>query len=71
LVHTAMTVAARSALNLEILCRCFSFVRDFLVFDNLTLSETAEAGFLDSRDMDKHIFSAGLRLNKAVPLFAN
>jgi hypothetical protein len=31
-------------------CRCFSFVRDFLVFDNLPLIEAGEAGFLDSRD---------------------
>ena len=36
-------------MNLEILCRCFSLVRDFLVFDNLPLIETAEAGLLDSR----------------------
>jgi len=56
------------ALNLEIFCRGFSLVRDFLVFDNLPFIETGEAGSLDSRDMDKHIFSAGLRLNKAVPL---
>ncbi len=28
---------------------------------------SAEAGSLDSGDMYKHIFSAGLRLNKAVP----
>ena len=71
MVHTAMTVAARSALNLEILCRCFALVCDFLVFDDLPLIETGEASSLDSGDMDKHIFSAGLRLNKAVPLFAN
>ena len=56
------------ALNLEIFCRRFSFARDFFVFDDLPLSETTEAGSLDRRDMDKHIFSAGLRLNKAVPL---
>jgi hypothetical protein len=54
-------------LNLEILCRCFSFVRYFVIFDNLTLGETAEAGSLDSGDMNKHIFSAGLRLNKSIP----
>jgi hypothetical protein len=56
-----------SALNLEMFCRCFSFVRDFLVFDNLPLIESAEAGFLDSRDMDKHILAAVLRLDKPVP----
>ena len=43
-------------------CGCFSFVRDFLVFDNLPLIEALEAGFLDSRDMDKHILAAVLRL---------
>jgi hypothetical protein len=49
-------LSARSALKLEMSCRCFSFVRDFLVFDNLPLIEAVEAveaGFLDSRDMDK------------------
>ena len=57
-----------SALNLEVLCRRFSFVRNFVVFDNLALIQIAEAGLLDSRDMDKHIFSAAiLRLNKSVP----
>ena len=29
--------------------------------------EAAEAGFLDSRDMDKHILAAVLRLDKPVP----
>jgi hypothetical protein len=56
-------LSARSALKLEMFCRCFSFVRDFLVFDNLPLIEAAEAGFLDSRDMDKHILAAVLRLD--------
>ena len=58
--------AAISALNLNILCRCFALIRDFLVFDNLPFIETGEAGSLDSRDMDKHIFAAALRLNKSV-----
>jgi hypothetical protein len=57
-----------SALNLKIFSRCFSLVRDFFVFDNLPLIETAEAGSLDGGDMDKHIFAAAaLRLNKPVP----
>jgi hypothetical protein len=67
---TPLTIEAtgvKSALNPEILCRCFAFVRDFVVFDNLPLIETAETGLLDSRYMDKHIFSAILRLNKSVP----
>src|SRR5208282_4530973 len=59
-------LSARSALNLEILCRCFSFVCDFFVFDNLPFIEAGEAGFLHRRDMDKHVFSAGLRLNKSI-----
>jgi len=63
-----MNGCTRLALNLKIFCRRFSLVRDFLIFDHLPLIETAEAGFLDSRDMDKHIFSAGLRLNETVTL---
>ena len=63
-----MSGGRRSALKLEMLCRCFSFIRDFLVFDNLALIETAKASFLDSRDMDKHILAAVLRLDKPVPL---
>jgi hypothetical protein len=63
-----LTIAlAGSALNLQIFCRCFSPVHYFLVFDNLPFIEAAQAGPLDSRDMDKHIFSAALRLNKSVP----
>jgi hypothetical protein len=60
-------LSGTSALKLEMFCRDFSFVRDFLVFDNLPLVEAAEAGFLDSRDMDKHILAAVLRLDKPVP----
>jgi hypothetical protein len=37
-----MAGRTKIALNLEILCRCFSLVRDFLVFDNLPLVEAAE-----------------------------
>jgi hypothetical protein len=58
LVRVAMTVAPKSALHLETFCRCFSFARDFFVFDNLPLSETAKASFLDRRDMNKHILAA-------------
>jgi hypothetical protein len=62
-----LTIAlAGSALNLQIFCRCFSLVRYFLVFDTLPLIEAAQAGSLDGRDMNKHIFSAALRLNKSV-----
>jgi len=62
--HTSV----RSAFNLEIFRRCFSFGRDFLVFDYLPLIESAEARLLDRRDMNKDIFSAALRLNKSIPL---
>src|SRR6266511_3837795 len=59
----------RSALHLDILCRRFALIRDFLVFDDLPFIQTAETGPLDRRDMDKHIFSApALRLNKSVAL---
>jgi hypothetical protein len=40
-------ISARSALKLEVLCRRFSLVRDFLVFDDLPLIETAEASGKD------------------------
>ena len=61
-------ISVRSAFNLEIFRRCFSFGRDFLVFDYLPLIESAEARLLDRRDMNKDIFSAALRLNKSIPL---
>ena len=43
----------KSALNLEVLSRSFAPVRDFLVFDDLPLIETAEAGSFDRRDVDE------------------
>ena len=49
----------KSALNLEVLSRSFAPVRDFLVFHDLPLIETAEAGSFDRRDVDEHIFTAG------------
>src|SRR6185369_12343992 len=59
----------KSALNLEILSRSFAPVRDFLVFDDLSLIETAEAGSFDRRDVYKHISAAAtLRLNKPIAL---
>jgi hypothetical protein len=53
-----------SALNLQIFRRGLASVRDFLVFNGLTLVQTGEAGFLDRRDVNKHIFAATLRLKK-------
>jgi hypothetical protein len=51
--HQAHHALGKSALNLQIFCRCFSLVRNFLVFDNLLLIETAEAGSPDSRDIGR------------------
>ena len=57
----------KSALNLEVLSRSFAPVRDFLVFDDLPLIETAEAGSFDRRDVDEHIFTAApLRLDEPI-----
>jgi hypothetical protein len=59
----------KSALNLEVLSRSFAPVRDFLVFDDLPLIKTAEAGSFDCRDVDKHISAAAtLRLNEPIAL---
>jgi hypothetical protein len=43
-----MGYLGKSALNVEIFRRYFSFVRDLLIFHNLSLIDAAEAGFLDS-----------------------
>ena len=59
----------KSGLNLEVLSRSFAPVRDFLVFDDLPLIETAEAGSFDRRDVDEHIFTAAaLRLDEPIAL---
>jgi hypothetical protein len=59
----------RSALNLEILCWCFASIRDFLIFDNLPLIQTAKTGSLNGRDVDEHVFAtAARRLNEAIAL---
>jgi hypothetical protein len=58
----------KSALNLEVLSRGFASVRDFFKFDDLPLIEIAEAGSLDRRDVDEHIFAAARRLNEPISL---
>jgi hypothetical protein len=64
--HLAVALG-KSALNVQIFCRCFSLVRNFLVFDNLPLIETAEAGSPDSRDIGQtHLFRRPA-LNKSAP----
>jgi hypothetical protein len=59
---------AKSALNPEILCRRFTPIRGFLVFDRLPLIERAKACPLDCRNMYEHIFAATLRLNESITL---
>src|ERR1700751_2666817 len=58
----------KSGLDPEILCRRFTLIRGFLVFDGLTLIERAKARPLDCRNMNEHIFAAALRLNESIPL---
>jgi len=53
-------------LKLELFCRCFPLFGTSSYFDNLALIEPVEACFLDSRDMDKQIISAVLRLDKPI-----
>jgi hypothetical protein len=48
------------------LCRCFTLVRDFLVFDDLPFIEPAEAGALHRRNVYEHVLAAALRLDEAV-----
>jgi hypothetical protein len=47
----------KSALDFEILRRRLALIRDLVVLDHLPLIQAAEAGFLDSRDMDKYVFA--------------
>jgi hypothetical protein len=57
---------AKSALNPEILCRRFTPIRGFLVFDGLTLIERAKACPFDCRNMNEHIFAATLGPNESI-----
>jgi hypothetical protein len=58
-----------ASLNLKILCRRFTFVGDFLVFDNLPLVQTAKSCFLNRRDVNEHVFTAAtLWLNESITL---
>ena len=45
----------RISVDLQLFCRCFSLARDFFVFDDLALSESAEAGSLDRGDMNRSL----------------
>jgi len=52
--------ARREASAARVSFRGRARARDFLVFDDLSLVETAEAGSFDCRDVDKYIFAAAL-----------
>src|SRR6266545_1580932 len=54
------------SLDLEIHRRCFSAVLFDLILDLLPLIERAQSSALDSRDVDKHIPAALLRLNESI-----
>src|SRR6185437_8175477 len=58
----------RSTLNPQILRRCLAPIRDQLEFDRLPLVERGKAGTLHRRDVDEDVFTAALRLDKAVTL---
>jgi hypothetical protein len=56
-----------SALDFEIVCGRLAFIRDFLVFNNLTLIQTGQTSPFDGRNMYKDVVPASaLRLNEPV-----
>src|ERR1044071_7861867 len=55
-------------LDLEVLRGCLTAVLDELELNGLTLVQSAKAGTLDCRDVDEHILSTFLRLDKAIAL---
>lgn len=52
--------------QLQFFSRRASFVRDQIVADGLTLFQSLEACLFDGADMNEHVRSAGIGLNKAV-----
>lgn len=54
------------SLDLEIAGGFLASIRDYFVFDMLTLIEGAEAGAFDCRDMNEHVLAATSRLNKTI-----
>src|SRR6185312_4549602 len=58
----------RGLLDLEVLRGCFSAVLDELELNGLTLVQRAKARSLDGGNVDEHILSTLLRLNKAIAL---
>jgi hypothetical protein len=60
--------AKTKSANPEILCRRFTPIRGFLVFDGLALIKSAKACPLDCRNMNEYVFAAPLRLNESITL---
>src|SRR5690348_10493762 len=58
----------RGLLDLQVLRGCLPAVLDELELNGLTLVQSAKAGTLDCRDVDEHILSTFLRLDKAIAL---
>jgi hypothetical protein len=54
--------------DFDVLCRRFASVVDDFELDLLALIECGEAGAFHRRDMNEHVLSASLRLDKAVAL---
>src|SRR5215469_12568218 len=53
-------------LDFDVLCRRFAAVADDFELDLLTLIEGGESGTFHCGDVNEHILSASLRLDKAV-----
>src|SRR6516162_2207480 len=60
-----------NSFHLELLGRFLATVRHNLVFDYLSLIESAQARAFDSRDMNEHVLASGLRLDEPVSLGRN
>src|SRR6516162_7825820 len=57
-----------NSFHLELLGRFLATVRHNLIFDYLSLIESAQARAFDSRDMNEHVLASGLRLDEPVSL---
>ena len=55
-----------SALNLQIFCGRLASVRDFLVFNALSLVQAGQTGLLDGRNVNEDVFPAALGLDESV-----
>jgi hypothetical protein len=59
---------ALDSLHLELLGRFLATVRHNLIFDYLSLIESAQTRALDSRDMNEYVLAPALRLDEPVSL---